>query len=1369
MLLSWMNSRNGRRLGVHRRGHRAKRSSLSYQPRLDVLEDRLAPATLTVLNTADGGPGSLRQAILDANTVPGDDTITFASGLAGTIDLVSALPGLSSNIDLEGPGADKLTVQRSQAEGTPGFGIFHVTPGATVTLAGLTIANGAGRGGWHFPSGMAGGIFNEGTLTVHGCVISGSSGGSSDSASDMSSFESYFDSFTTPSRIDPTICACISYEDAVTFAGGINNRGTLTVSDSTFSGNNATNGGAILNDGTVSVSNSTFSGNSARSGGGIYNSGTLTIDHSTLRRNVSRNGGGIYNSGLLTISNSSFFGNTARTSENSARGGGISSSGTLFVSNSTFSRNTAGGDLYDISSQGGAIFLGGSSTGGTATIINSTLSANRVRGSGGALAIDSGYEATVQNSTITDNSATGYSFPSSAGGISVDGTLRISNSIVALNPAATVPDIAANPVVSEGHNLIGNGDGVSGWVASDLVGTAANPIDPKLGALQDRGGYTLIQPLLAGSPALDAGDNTDAPATDQQGQPRIQDGTIDIGAVEGAAQEFFQFHEATTSVGEDGGTVTLTVQRSGLLTGTATVAFSTSPSSAFADQDYTATEGMLTFLDGETSKTLSIPIRDDDRIEGSESFRIVLSNPTGGAILGPQATINISIIDDDGGGIIEIEPARVLKREGSSVVFTVTRRNGYAPLSVHVATDGTAAAGSDYTATVGDLTFAASETSKTITVALVSDAVLHEDPETFTVTLSNPTGGATLGTSQANVTIIDDHVLVANRNDSGPGSLRQAILDANSLVGDDTITFSPGVQGTIDLVTALPDLSSNIVLQGPGADMLTVERSPADGVPNFRIFRVTEGVTVTIADLTIANGKTEGAGGGINNSGTLMVSNAIFSGNSADSPWRGLVGDHTKGGGIYNSAVLTVRNSIFRGNMAGASGAGIYNSGTLTISDSTLTGNFAGSFGAYGSGAGGAIYSSGLLTVANSTLSGNQAVQGGGIFLGGTAAEAVTITNSTLSGNRAQDSGAGLFIQSEYPVTIRNSTITGNTVKGYDDSSNLGGGIGGSGDLLLGNSIVALNSASDLDTRPGRVRLTSDGQNLIGNGTAVYGLAPADLAGTAANPLDPMLGPLQDNGGPTFTHALLPGSAAIDAGDSNQAPTTDQRGLSRIMDGSIDIGAFEVQRITTPSQRFVARAYLELLRRPAEDAGLAFWSSLLDQGHSRDEVTQGIIRSVEYLTLQVRDLYRRHLDRDADEFGLGTFVTFLSTGGTVEGVAAHLVASPEYRQTRTDGSAAGFLQALYRDTFHRDADPTGLAAWGSMLASGANGKDVAEAIFASDEYHQGLVQGYYQRFLGRPGEGDGVAFWRSALGRGTRAEDVIALFVASEEYRDRLA
>jgi hypothetical protein len=329
-----------------------------------------------------------------------------------------------------------------------------------------------------------------------------------------------------------------------------------------------------------------------------------------------------------------------------------------------------------------------------------------------------------------------------------------------------------------------------------------------------------------------------------------------------------------------------------------------------------------------------------------------------------------------------------------------------------------------------------------------------------------------------------------------------------------------------------------------------------------------------------------GQGGGLYNLGTLTVTSCTLSGNSATPSGRY---DAAEGGGIYNSVTgtLMVSNSTLSGNSANglyASGGGISNHGALTVSNSTLSGNSAGPY--YPSGGGG-INNSDTLTVSNSTLSGNSATYGGGIENGGT----LTINNSTLSGNSAYLAGGGIYNAYLSTLTVSNSTLSGNS------ASNAGGGIdwlagpvtltnvtltanratsygGGlyvenvsSLPPVLHNTLIAGNFRGSSGTTPDDVvgSLNSGGDdNLIGDGTGMIGLSNGvngNLVGSAANPIDPLLGSLADNGGPTLTHALLSGSPAIDAGNNAYATDWDQRGpgFRRIVNGTIDIGAFEVQ------------------------------------------------------------------------------------------------------------------------------------------------------------------------------------------------------------------
>jgi hypothetical protein len=237
------------------------------------------------------------------------------------------------------------------------------------------------------------------------------------------------------------------------------------------------------------------------------------------------------------------------------------------------------------------------------------------------------------------------------------------------------------------------------------------------------------------------------------------------------------------------------------------------------------------------------------------------------------------------------------------------------------------------------------------------------------------------------------------------------------------------------------------------------------------------------------------------------------------------------GGGILNGATLTITNSTLSGNSASNAGGGIFNSGTtLTITNCTLSGNSGGDSG------------------------------GGGIFnYSGTT---LTITNSTLSGNSAGVGAAGVgggILTSGTTLTITNSTLSGNST-----TYNNGGGIANVGTTVeIGNTILKTGALGEnIFNYFGTV--TSNGYNLSSDDGGGFLTATGDQINT-----DPLLGPLQNNGGPTFTHELLAGSPAIDAGDPNFDPNSftppllyDQRGsgFARVANSRIDIGAFEVQR-----------------------------------------------------------------------------------------------------------------------------------------------------------------------------------------------------------------
>ena len=365
-----------------------------------------------------------------------------------------------------------------------------------------------------------------------------------------------------------------------------------------------------------------------------------------------------------------------------------------------------------------------------------------------------------------------------------------------------------------------------------------------------------------------------------------------------------------------------------------------------------------------------------------------------------------------------------------------------------------------------------------------------------------------------NFTACATNPVVTSTADSGAGSLRDAIAQA---CPGSTITFANGIN-LITLTSGELVVNKSLTIQGPGANLLTISGNNAS-----RVFNIAVGnFDVTFSGLTIANGADvdvggDGEGGGIFNAstGTVNITNSTLSGNSAG----GGGGDDGEGGGIFNASTGTVNitSSTLSGNSAIGTefgiysiGGGIYNTGTLNITSSTLSGNSARS-SAFGVDClGGGIYSAGTLNITSSTLSGN----------------------SASGGNGGNSYGGGMYIFGM--VTVRNTIIANNT---------------------------ALFQGPDV-----RGALTSQGHNLIENtADATITPQPTDITG-----VDPQLGPLQFNGGPTQTHALLLGSPAINAGndcvlDNTCTPmlglflTTDQRGTGfpRKAGSAVDIGAVE--------------------------------------------------------------------------------------------------------------------------------------------------------------------------------------------------------------------
>ncbi|HEV7894110.1 MAG TPA: choice-of-anchor Q domain-containing protein [Pyrinomonadaceae bacterium] len=245
--------------------------------------------------------------------------------------------------------------------------------------------------------------------------------------------------------------------------------------------------------------------------------------------------------------------------------------------------------------------------------------------------------------------------------------------------------------------------------------------------------------------------------------------------------------------------------------------------------------------------------------------------------------------------------------------------------------------------------------------------------------------------------------------------------------------------------------------------------------------------------------------------------------------------------------------SVANGRRTGSNdmGGGILNDGMLTLVRCTVSNNHN-----ITNGKGGGIANNATLVILDSAIANNNAAEGGGIYSPGT----LIINNSTISGNNAPNTGGGIKSTNGSPAVITSSTIAFNTSL---PTGNAGGVTSDFGQLTLRSTIVAKNMASSGPDIDGSA--ISQGFNLVGNDAGLsMGRVAGDRIGTSSSPIDPLLGPLQNNGGRTQTHALLGGSPAIDAGDDSVAFTfpgisTDQRGLAREFNGRVDIGAFESQ------------------------------------------------------------------------------------------------------------------------------------------------------------------------------------------------------------------
>jgi hypothetical protein len=1029
----------------------------------------IAPAaTFTVSNTDDSGAGSLRQAIIDANGAAGDDVIVFAGGPFGdstpdTITLGGTALQITSNITVQGPGTNLLTISGNNASTV--F-IASGTSGNGATLSGLTITGGS------IASGFGGGINNSGILNVTDCAVSGNS---------ISGFGQ---------------------------GGGIYTLGTLRVTNSTISGNSIGNNGQ---------------------GGGIgVNSGTVIIDGCTISGNTIGSGG---------------------------MGGGIQGFGSWTITNSTFFNNSVAG-----LGQGGAMHLQGS---GPLTIVSSTIAGNSADSGGGIAALSA--TPSVSNTIIANNVAPSFS-PDVNGSFSSGGFNLIENTTGASGFIQPTDITGADP------NLVAalaNNGGPTQTLALMSPSQAIDSGNPAASAVDQRRFYR------AGVP--------DRGAFEFGGSPNLTVTTLldeNDGYVPGGTSNSLRecIAQANTLAGDDTivfdaglslpGTITLGGTELAISSnlaiegpGASLLTISGNNASRVFFVNANSRIANLTIANGQAGDGAGVDnfgalVIDNCILRNNTVFGVgvgggarnlgslTITNSTirnnasnflgGGGLANAGGTLNISnctISNNNGnnfiggGGVLNVGGSSLTISNSTIVNNSATIGGsgggvGYfngSAISVNntIIANNTASSNPDVSGPFTSGGYNLVENVGSVTAFNATGDITGVDPlldpaglqdqggptPTIALCFSSPAvdaGNTALTTDQRGISrpqgLADDIgafegymagggcpneplvvTTVADENDGfgvgGTGdSLRECIAQANLQPGDDTIIFAAvpfgdSIPDTILLTASLAPL---------GASQLVIDSNIDIQGPGAAL-------------LTI-----DGQG--------LTMFKRVFE----------VTINSTGAGSILSGMTIT-------GGFAGG-GGGVYNYGRLAITSSAISGN---SGGATGQGGGVYNHSAGTLLVTNSTISGNSVDprgQGGGMY--NAPFGTLTITNSTISGNSVgiDGQGGGMYNAPFGTLTITNSTISENFALGRQDGIDACGGVFNSSgaNININNTIVSYNIPPHNPDVIGD--FTSGGYNLIGMGGLATGFGGTDILGEV-----PLLGPLQDNGGPTLTHALLGG------------------------------------------------------------------------------------------------------------------------------------------------------------------------------------------------------------------------------------------------------
>jgi CSLREA domain-containing protein len=1124
----------------HRRDHLFCRTPLARALRFETLEDRRVMAVLTVDTPLDvvnlnDGLTSLREAIFAANIVPGADEIVFdISTRAATITLSQGELKITDSLKITGPGVNLLMIDAGGSDPTPsdkkgdGSRVFNVSNGTDsvidVEISGLYITGGDTQN-------LGGGILNSENLVIRNALVQG------------------------------------NYSIN---GGGIHSRGRLEVIDSIVSGNTARTG----------------SGRDPYGGyGGGINASQLVLINSTVYQNTGRLGAGIAGTNI-EIRRSEVFLND---------GDGIDVSGEILIVDSTIAANKSRGIFAHMA---------------TGTITNSTISGNEA---GGMFAIGGNLE--IEHSTITGN-AMRAGMGGGIESVGFAGAMRVHSSIIAGNIGRDVT-AQTSSIVSEGYNLIGVGTAVGSF---NQAGDQTGVTDPLLGPLANNGGPTRNHALLPGSPAINAGEpalvggENGVPEFDQRGGPftRVFGGRVDIGAFE--AQSLIVDTLADENDGDySAGDFSLreAIDLANQLIGGDTIQFDPSLSGG----TILLTMGELKITDsveivGLGAEELTIDAQFRSRIfniistSGNYIFeRITLQNG-----ITRSANENSSDTTNNGGairslsdGTLTIDDCIIQTNQtigrfaNGGAIFCAGDLVVKDSLIDNNVTQGRASGGGIYV--LGNAQISSSKISRNLAreggagAIFTQQQVLIED----SVVEMNTAGGSGGGiATNGQVQLIRSTVANNKASFGGGGVFSQSsvIVKESEIRGNSSSGIHTGGGGI------------------RGGEVLLIESQFAG---NSAAGRFSGGGAVLAGDLevidcVITGNSTSGEhanGGGISARGSLILTRTTVSENFTS-------GESARGGGVAVEGDAVINESTIRNNQTSnelAFGGGIYSSGNLNLSHSIVSGNR--TLGE--ASRGGGVFCSTYATLYRSELLNNvtygEGALGGGLFVGPLSLPSnsgVTFVQSLVSGNSTHGNlsrGGGVYAQGF--VRLEQTTLTSNGTLG---SGSHGGGISVAMSLFAYQSTIANNYVIDASASGGGVWGVSPVVELIGslvadnkaqNNTSDFmtvfrhytvlhsligtnfgtNLAEAPVGSPDANGntiggaihgvIDPMLGPLADNGGRTKTHAILPGSPAINTGEptlvggENGVPEFDQRGgpFTRVFGGRIDIGAFEAQSL----------------------------------------------------------------------------------------------------------------------------------------------------------------------------------------------------------------